>query len=173
MITVYHSGPPGIVALDPSKIRRLGDFGPGIYFSTINALEYLYGNTLYAAEIDPKHPMVLSSEIIPDGELRRIYKAFNLTDEDTQFFEDEVHPLVGLFALLEFVYSSKQVARVLTHLGYDSILVMNEIINARLPASISKRPAGDYWAIFDMSIVASFGPVRSNASMSGWRGSRR
>lgn len=154
-LTLYHSSPnPKLTAIDFSKVRRLGDYGPGIYFASDKTDTFGYGGTTYAAQVVVTAPLVLAPDSPSQTEVARIATAFGLAAADVEMlFDADDHPMVSLFGMLEAVdYSSTSVAQVLSGLGYDSVQATNPVVQMR-----STKPVhGDYWAIFKPESILSF-----------------
>lgn len=151
-ITVYHAtAVKDLKSFDLSKAKRLGDYGPGFYFSTEmeDVEKGLYGSAIYKVVISISKPLVIDDNDPDEQEFNKLCKMFRVDDDSKEILFDG-NPLVEFFALLEHAYPIKSVANGLTKLGYDSVHVKNSVINERTPGV-----KGDYYVIWNQEKVKS------------------
>lgn len=131
----YHrSFKPKFDAFSDSEMR-MGDYGPGYYFSEDDSLKQ-YGHNLYTVELDIKNP--LNVEDASQEEIDQLIRYLQLND-DAVLWDYDMPPAVQIFGLVQTLwdagmgYKPKAVIARLKKLGYDGIIV----------------PSKGYWVVFD------------------------
>jgi hypothetical protein len=114
---------------------RMGDYGPGYYFSEDDSLTH-YGHNLYTVELEINNP--LDIEGASEEEVARLIRFLQLNN-DAVLWDLDTPPAVQIFGVIQTLwdagmgYRPQAVIRVLKKLGYDGIVV----------------PSKGYWVAFD------------------------
>jgi hypothetical protein len=151
---------------DPTTMpMNQGDFGVGMYFSTSEVDAGRYGFDTYRSSLQLESPFIAPAERTP--ELDRVRIAFGINEEDV-YSDDEGswHGLVGLLnMMIELgLLGKKKFIAIMRKLGYDGIVVPNEVVRLSLG---NRRAKGDYIVVFDFASIKSWDPAF--ATLDEWR----
>ena len=167
----YHASMNGIPEA-PREFRsfRGMDYGPGLYFGTDPQDLLLYGDRLYAADVELNNPLVISQDEPPDDQLvKGLQKALGI---DSDMLRDYPHPLVGIFSLAKELHDMgelrfEDLIADLQEQGYDGVYVDGAVVNEHQGMDLK----GDYFAIWSPEQISSWSEVSltPNRRGRGWK----
>lgn len=144
---LYHGSHTPIASVKTSVGGGAMDFGPGMYFATDRRDAAGFGRYVYRARVSLSSPLTISRTMTP--EMDRFRKAFRISDDDlTHASEGIWHQVISLVATLVDIgeLDWARVTRFLRKLGYDSIVVPNDVVRQSRAGSQS---LGDYVVSLD------------------------
>lgn len=163
-LTGFHGSTRKFEAFDPSMARRMGDFGPGIYFALDERDAVEHGSFMYVVKLRLQKPMKIGESSPSQSELEAFWRLARVNKEDRRFLGEEGdHVVVATLELIRHAYSPSQITWMLKKLGYDSILISKDVINDkrsrfRSPIMEEYRASavhGDYAIVFDADQVSN------------------
>jgi hypothetical protein len=146
---VYHGSQ---YEFDEFKNMKVGDYGPGFYFSTskedaadLGSRSGGRGSMVRSYELFVENPLMVTSNSPTEEELRELSKAFDIPpDELEDMGGDYAHPVKAIMELAQLMgYSFENQLSVLKKLGYDGIFISQDV------AKLTRPTKGDYWAVFN------------------------
>jgi hypothetical protein len=146
---------------DPTTMpMSQGDFGVGMYFSTSEVDAGRYGFDTYRSSLQLESPFIAPAERTP--ELDRVRIAFGINEEDV--YDDDEGSWHGLVELLNMMIElgllgKKKFIAIMRKLGYDGIVVPNEVVRLSRSRIGNRRAKGDYIVVFDFASIKSWDPA--------------
>lgn len=137
-----------------SVAGQMGDYGPGVYFTTSKADAETFGEVVGKYRVELRKPLVIAPGKPSAAEIARLQRGFRIDDETLEVeLEAGNHPVAAMLELMKWVAPAASIRKFLKKLGYDGICVANSEVKKEHP-----EMRGDYWIVFDPANVQVINP---------------